>query len=98
MALPLILSGFTLLAVGVWAPALLGPLYRVWMAFGKKAGWLMSKVLLVIFYYFALWPTALLARLTGKTFLETGPDPSRSSYWEPSVAPTDERASGQKQY
>lgn len=98
MAVALILAGLTLLGIGLWAPGLLGPVYRLWMAFGKKAGWLMSKVLLILFYYFALWPTALLARLTGKNFLETGPDPARSSYWEPSAVPTDERISGQKQY
>ncbi len=74
-------ASLVLAGVGLAAPSVLRPLYRIWMTFAIILGWIMTRVLLTIVFYLGLTPTALLARLVGKKFLDLGPDPNRDSYW-----------------
>jgi multisubunit Na+/H+ antiporter MnhG subunit len=64
-------------------PRLLGPIHRGWIRLGGLMGWVMTRVVLIILFYVVLTPVSLLARLSGKDFLELGFDRSAETYWIP---------------
>lgn len=51
------------------------------MAAAIIIGWFMSRVILVILFYLVLTPTAIIARIFGKRFLELKWDRSQKTYW-----------------
>jgi hypothetical protein len=78
--------GYWLAGIGVvfflfsWvAPTALRPVQKAWMTFAFALGWIMSRVLLSIFFFVAITPVGLILRLIGKNPLvvKTGTD----SYW-----------------
>lgn len=69
-----------LILFGIFYPRILKPLQKVWMALALVLGLVMTRIILVIFFYFCITPFALLARLFGKRFLDMPLD-DRSSYW-----------------
>lgn len=77
----LISSGLVLAVVGMLFPMILWPLQKIWMAFAVLMGWFMSRVILVILFYLVLTPTAIIARIFGKQFLELKWDRSQKTYW-----------------
>ncbi len=74
-------ASLALIGAGAVRPAALAGLYRVWMSFALALGWLMARVVLVALFSLVLTPIALVARLSGKRFLDLHPDPLASSYW-----------------
>jgi len=69
------------LGAGLCLPDILKPIYRVWMSFAILMGWVMTRVILVAVYIAICTPTALLARITGKHFLDLSFSDRRDSYW-----------------
>jgi len=81
-AYPGVLSGgAALLAVAAAAPGLLLPLQKVWMTLAIVLGRVMSRVVLTAGFFLVLTPVGLLARASGKRFLDLRLDRSASSYW-----------------
>lgn len=80
-----VLSGIggALLLLGLAAPAVLRPLYRVWMGLALVLGFVMTRVLLTLVFVFAVIPTGLLLRLFGKDPLDRRWQPDAPSYWIP---------------
>jgi hypothetical protein len=76
-------AGAALIAVGALLPSLLRTPYRIWMAFALALGWVVSRAVLVALFALVLTPIAVLARLTGKRFLDLHRDPSAQTYWVP---------------
>ena len=74
-------ASLTLIGAGAVRPAALAGLYRLWMGLALALGWLVARVVLVALFSLVLTPIALVARLSGKRFLDLRPDPSASSYW-----------------
>lgn len=74
-------AGAALLAGGALAPGRLAGPYRAWMAAAFAVGWPVSRLLLTAIFALVVVPVALLARLSGKRFLDLRPDPAASSYW-----------------
>jgi hypothetical protein len=66
---------------GALAPERLGTLHRAWMALAFALGWVVSRLVLALAFFLAVTPLALLARATGKRFLDLDLDPSAPSYW-----------------
>ena len=54
---------------------------RGWMAIAFAIGWVVSRVILVLLFYGIVTPIAVLARIAGKRFLETHPNPDAVTYW-----------------
>lgn len=52
-------------AVAMIAPGLLMPLNRIWGVFGARFGWLNNHLILGIFFFFVMTPTAVVMRLFG---------------------------------
>lgn len=61
-------------------PRALGPVYRVWMAFGHVMGWINTRVLLGAVFYLMLFPIGALMRLFGHDPMQRKPDPAAESY------------------
>ena len=72
-----------LLSCGVFVPELLKEAYRVWMAAAFAIGWLVSRIILLILFYFVLTPVGFLARLFKKEFMDTDFRKKKESYWIP---------------
>ncbi|WP_297526668.1 SxtJ family membrane protein [Thiohalobacter sp.] len=97
LALPLLLDrpisawpwllGGTLALAGLARPALLGPVYRAWMALGAALGWVNTRLLLGLVFYGLVLPIGVLLRLLGRDPLARGFSEKRTSYRVPSRKP-----------
>ena len=50
-------------------------------SFAFSLGWFVSRLVLTAIFLLVVTPIALVARLAGKRFLETRPEPGATSYW-----------------
>ena len=73
--------GTILFVLCILAPAILKPIYWVWMIFATILGWIMTRVILSLLFYVILSPIGLIPRIFGKQFLELKWDKSKESYW-----------------
>src|SRR5262245_47818488 len=84
-------SGLGALAVAVIARPLWLAFFRLWMKLAEAMGWVMTRVILSLFYYLILTPFGWARRLTGNATLDTVWRDGKASYWidkeqvEPSV-------------
>src|SRR5262245_54170665 len=79
----LLLPGSLLMVFGLVAPAVLKYPYLVWMSFALVLGFVVSHVILTLFFFLVITPIGLIARMVGKDFLRLKLDPGASSYWLP---------------
>jgi hypothetical protein len=70
-----------LAASGLFAPSVLRPLHRAWMALGLALGWLASRVVLAVIFYGVVTPLGLVRRVTRR---RAGAAPA--TYWTRRVA------------
>jgi RsiW-degrading membrane proteinase PrsW (M82 family) len=63
-------------------PVTLKPLNKVWMIFAILLGWVMTRVILIILFYFALTLISALSKIFRKDFLDQKIDKSTKSYWQ----------------
>ena len=68
------------IALGTIIPILLKPIYILWMTFAVILGWIMTRVILSIIFYFIITPIGLITRLLGEDFLALKKSNS-GSYW-----------------
>jgi len=74
--------GAFLVLSGLLFPTLLRPLNKSWMTLAVLLGWVMTRVILSLLFYLVITPIGLIARVSGKHFLDLKIDKSRASYWE----------------
>jgi hypothetical protein len=72
--------------LGIAFPRGLKPVYRAWMFFGEKIGWLNSRILLGLLFYGMLTPMAFVMALLGKRPLQLQLDPKAETYRVPKEA------------
>ena len=68
------------LILGIIAPIMLKPFYLIWMIFAIILGWIMTRVILSLIFYFIVTPIGIIARLLGEDFLALK-KVSSDSYW-----------------
>jgi hypothetical protein len=73
----LAIAAVLLLAAAV-APALLRPVYRVWMRIGEALGWINTRILLTLVFFLVVAPIGVVMRLFGRSPIATG---RKDSYW-----------------
>ena len=73
--------GITLFLTAIFIPAVLKPVYWMWMIFGIILGWFMTRVILSLLFYVVFTSIGLTLRLFGNQFLELRWDKSKESYW-----------------
>jgi hypothetical protein len=88
--------GTMLLVSGLIFTTTLSLVYKVWMGLAFTLGWLMSRILLTILFYFVITPIGLLAKLVGKDFLDINYKLKRESYWI--IRPDNKKADYTKMY
>ena len=72
--------GLTFLSLGLIAPGILKPFYKVWMTFAVIIGWVMTRLILSILFYSLITVIAILTRIIGKDFLNLKTN-NKVSYW-----------------
>ncbi len=75
--------GVALAVAGTLVPAVVKPLYYAWMTMALALGFVMTRVLLTIFFFLIMTPVALVFRLIGKDPLHRKLDREAESYWIP---------------
>ena len=79
----LVTPGILLLFLGAMAPGLLKPVYIAWMSLAIVMGFVVSRVLLTLFFFLVITPFGFLARCSGKDFLGLKLEPKAVTYWLP---------------
>ena len=69
--------------IGLALPVLLKPIHKIWMTLAILIGWCVTRLIMIILFYLMITPIGLLARLCGKTFLDTKFERNVNSYWIP---------------
>ncbi|MBL4572248.1 MAG: hypothetical protein JKY86_04145 [Gammaproteobacteria bacterium] len=77
--------------LGLLFPALLRPVYLLWMGLAFPIGWLVSHLILGLVYFALLAPIGLLMRMTGHDPLGLRLGRVETSYW--TERPTETKAS-----
>ena len=77
----LLWPGVALIIFGAIAPRALKYLYIAWMSLALTLGFIMSYVILTLFFFLIVTPIALLARLFRRDFLAQRLDKQASTYW-----------------
>jgi hypothetical protein len=75
-------AGSALVVLGLAAPKSLKQIYIGWMTLGFLVGFVVSNLLLTLFFYLIMTPIALAARSFGKDFLERRWNTPAGSYWQ----------------
>jgi len=88
--------GTLLLIFGLILPTSLSAVYKVWMGLAFTLGWVMSRVLLTILFYFVITPIGFAAKIVGKRFLDIDYKAKRESYWV--IRSDDKKADYTKMY
>jgi len=68
------------IGLGIIIPTLLKPIYILWMTFAVILGWVMTRVILSLVFYFIITPISFVTRLFGEDFLSLKRTDS-NSYW-----------------
>ena len=91
-------AGALLTAFGVIWPRALKYVYIAWMALAFTLGFVMSNVILTLFFFLLVTPIGLLSRLFGKDFLARKLDRHAASYWIPRPYETRTAESYERQF
>jgi hypothetical protein len=67
------------------------PIHFWWMKFAFALGWINTRLLLGVFFYFVLTPIGLMMKLFGKDLLDRKFEPNAVSYWKKRTRPFDPR-------
>lgn len=69
------------LILALVVPKALKAIYLPWMAVATMIGWVMTRVILTLFYYVVMSAFGLVAKLFRKDFLDQKIEPEKESYW-----------------
>lgn len=72
--------GAALLLSGLLAPRTSYPVYRAWMALSHALGWINTRLILGVVFFFVIAPFGQLLRRLGKLQYTSGPDRRELSY------------------
>ena len=79
--------GLLLVVWGGVAPRTLKPLYLAWMTLAVLLGFVVSHVILTLFFFLVITTVGFVARCLGKDFLRLKLDPRAATYWLPVERP-----------
>ena len=80
--LPVLIIALIFFILGAATPALLKPVYIVWMKFAYLLGWVNTRLILLIIFYLVFTPIGLVMRLCGIDPLERKINKKAGSYWK----------------
>jgi hypothetical protein len=77
----LLVPGVSLVFLGMFGPKVLRYVYIGWMSLALVLGFVVSHVILTLFFFLVISPIGLVARLAGKDFLRRKLEPQAKTYW-----------------
>ena len=75
--------GVALIAFGAVLPRALKYVYIAWMSVAFVLGFIISHIILGLFFFLVITPIGLFARLVGRDFLSLKLDRAAKTYWVP---------------
>ena len=90
-------GGF-LIVFGAILPRALKHIYIGWMALAFTLGFIMSNLILTLFFFLLVTPIGLVARICGKDFLARKIDKQAASYWIPCASTAKAAQSYERQF
>ena len=94
----LFVAGILLVGIAAAAPRCVAPLQKLWMAIAIVLGWIVTRVILTVFFYLCLTPIAWIAHLSGKRFLDLSFRSRATTYWRSCAGATRDNARFEKQF
>jgi hypothetical protein len=91
VALALVVLALTIGPAGLVWPSIIRPVFIGWLILAFPIGWLVSRVVLLIFFSLII-PVALLFRIRGRDALQLRRRTDRTTYWTPKGAPESVRS------
>src|SRR4029453_10985494 len=82
-----LVPGVVLTVFGALLPRSLKYPYLAWMSLALVMGFIVSHVILTLFFFLVVTPVGLVARVFGKDFLRLKLDRNTSTYWIPRERP-----------
>jgi len=70
------------LLCGLVAPAVLGPVHKLWAQLAYVLGWINTRVILGLFFYVLLTPVSTVMRLARRDILRRRFNRTAQSYWQ----------------
>lgn len=67
--------------VGLTFPSLLKPVHKIWMSLAVVLGFIMTRIILSLLFYFVFMPMRFTARIFGKRFIDLNFKKETDSYW-----------------
>ncbi|MBN3038328.1 MAG: hypothetical protein JW869_02800 [Candidatus Omnitrophica bacterium] len=87
-----LIFSFSFLCLGLLRPQLLKPVQKAWMTLAVIIGWLVTRLILLVLFYFIVTPIGICARICGQKLLDAKYDKYAASYWLPKGAlPADKK-------
>lgn len=80
------IAGLIILIPTLVKPTILKMIYYPWMKFGSILGWINTRIILGIIFFFLITPLGLFLRMIGKDFLSTRFEKSKQSYRKTSLS------------
>ena len=96
--LGLLIAGPVICLVALVLPPVWLRLFRLWMKLGAALNFVMTRVILTVFYYLILTPFSLVMRLFGKAPLDLAWKDGKASYWVDKPAEEGDVERYEKQY
>jgi len=90
--------GVVLLSLGIVAPCCLSAFNRLWSKLGAAIAKVVNPIVLVLLFFLAVTPMALVMRIAGKRPLRLVPDRTAASYWIVREPPNGEASSMRRQF
>ncbi len=69
------------LVTGFLLPILLKPIHKIWMTLSLLIGFVMTRIILFVLFYFVLTPISLISRLLRTQYLDLKLEKDKDSYW-----------------
>ncbi len=73
--------GLLLIISAIFYPMILKVFYKIWMTFSNVFGWIMTRVILFLFYFIIFTPIAIILRIFGERFLDLNINKECNTYW-----------------
>ncbi|MGE5410023.1 MAG: SxtJ family membrane protein [Clostridiales bacterium] len=76
-----VIISLVLILPALFFPVVLKPLQKIWMALAIVIGWISTRIILSLLFYFVLTPIGFIMRLRGKDLLDEKIEKEKASYW-----------------
>ena len=83
--------GAPLVVLGTILPLVLKPFYLLWMGFAVVMGFVMTRVILTIFFVLVISPVGFFFKIIGRDILNRKLDREAATYWIPKEYAIDDR-------